>query len=523
MRFCQRFHFGHHFEPSSRNLDNRTVYDDTVDHQILLAMYDVNSFQKGRDLKAAYVTIPIAELVPSHPRASLRLTKLQYTTTGAIMEPGMAAAAYASETAAEGVIGAGFAIAKSTMPLKATWKRIPTNKPLPRSSHSLSIIKGKAYIFGGEEQPREPVSNDMHVYTLPSSGVLDADYKRIPAQAKTDGDAPPPRVGHTANAIGDKIYIFGGRGGKAMQPWEENGRVWVFDTRLNSWNFLDPPKGSPYPPARSYHASAAIAHPQSSMQDHTEDQLESSDSEVYGTIFIHGGCPTAGRVADVWAFDLTACLWSRLPDAPGPARGGPSLTLTQNRLYRFGGFNGEIELGGLDYLDLSTSTFNDKGGKGELAVIPLTGKWESVRTLAEAKIPGNRSVAGLQPITTGQGRNYLLLFLGEGDPSSLGHAGAGKFYDDVWCYQLRPDGMTAASFKDATRQLVGAKTGEGSWTRVEIPEASMTQGEHEHPGPRGWFASTNGNDLDRASVILWGGLTSNNTRADDGWILTVQV
>ena len=439
------------------------------------------------------------------------------------MEPGIAAAAYAAETAVEGAIGAGLAIAKSTMPLKGSWKRIPTSKPLPRSSHSLSIIKGKAYIFGGEEQPREPVSNDMHVYTLPSSGVSEADYKRIPAQSNRDGDTPPPRVGHTANAIGDKIYIFGGRGGRAMQPLEENGRVWVYDTRLNSWNSLDPLNGSPYPAARSYHASAATVHLQRSSQDHTENPVGSLVSEVHGTVFIHGGCPTSGRIADVWAFDIVACLWSRLPDAPGPARGGPSLAFTQNRLYRFGGFNGEIELGGLDYLDLSMSTFNDKGEKGELAVIPLTGRWKTVMTPAEAKIPGNRSVAGLQPITTGQGRNYLLLFLGEGDPSSLGHEGAGKFYNDVWCYQLRPDGMTAASFKDATRQLVGANTGEGSWTCVEIPEATMAQGEHEHPGPRGWFASANGHDLDRASIILWGGLKSNNTQADDGWILTIEV
>ena len=438
------------------------------------------------------------------------------------MEPGVAAAAYVAETAVEGAIGAGLAITKNTMPLKATWKRVITNNPLPRSSHSLSVIKGRAYIFGGEEQSREPVSNDMHVYTLPASGVSEADYKKIPAKADSDGETPPPRVGHTANAIGDRIYVFGGRGGKAMQPLEENGRVWVYDTRLNSWNFLDPVKGSPFPAARSYHASAATNHPRGSEQDYTENPVESPDLVIYGTIFVHGGCPASGRVADVWAFDLAVRLWSRLPDAPGSARGGPNLTFAQNRLYRFGGFDGKNELGGLDYLDLSTSSFNDKGGKGGLAVIPFTGKWETVNTQAEAMTPGDRSVAGLQPITTGHGRNYLVLFLGEGDPSSLGHEGAGRFYDDVWCYQLRPDGMTAASFKDATRQLIGAKTGEGFWTRVEIPEATMTQGEHEHPGPRGWFASTNGRDVDPASIILWGGLKSNNTRADDGWILTVE-
>lgn len=440
------------------------------------------------------------------------------------MDPGVVAGAYAAETVVEGAVGAGFAIAKSTMQLKATWKRIRTGNPLPRSSHSLSVIKGKAYVFGGEEQPREPVRNDMHIYTLPSSGVSEADYKQIAAEANPgEGEIPPSRVGHTANAIGDRIYVFGGRGGKAMQPWEEKGRVWVYDTRLNSWSFLDPLSGSPYPAARSYHASAATMHPRKRVQLNADNPAGSPDPEVQGTIFVHGGCPASGRLADVWAFDLGTRMWSPYPNAPGPARGGPSLTFTQNRLYRFGGFDGKEELGGLDYLDLSVSDISDTGDKGELTIVQPTGKWEAVIPPSATQRPGNRSVAGLQPITTGQGRNYLLLFLGEGDPSSLGHEGAGKFYNDVWCYQSRSDGMTAASFKDATRKLVGAKTGEGSWARVEIPEASMAEGEHEHPGPRGWFASAQVHDLDRASVVLWGGIKSDNIRAGDCWILTVEV
>lgn len=153
-------------------------------------------------------------------------------------------------------------------------------------------------------------------------------------------------------------------------------------------------------------------------------------------------------------------------------------------------------------------------------VAPLTGQWETVEPPSDTNIPGNRSVAGFQPVTTGQGRNYLLLFLGERDPSSSGHEAAGNFWDDVWSFQLPPDGMTAASFKDATRQLFGAKTGEATWARCDIAEASKA-GHTEHPGQRGWFASAR-QSIDPGSVILWGGLTSDNNRAGDGWILTVE-
>ena len=440
----------------------------------------------------------------------------------------MAAAAYGAETAAEGAVGAAVAIAKPTMPLKGgPWKPIPTDKLLPRSSHSLSIVKGKAYIFGGEEQPRIPVDNHLHVFTLPQSEHDETDYQAIPATSSegSQGPVPAPRVGHTATAIDDRIYVFGGRGGKEMQPLDENGRVWVFDTRLNQWTFLSPAKGSPYPDARSYHASASTEHPLSSPNDQTEDSVNTAKSgfDDHGTVFIHGGCPASGRVADVWGFDVAARTWVQYADAPGPARGGPSLTFAQDRLYRYGGFDGQKELGGsLHYLHFVVSTFDDKGGKGEIAVAPRTGQWESFEPPPDTPFPGNRSVAGLHPVTTGQGRHYLLLFLGERDPSSSGHDGAGKFWDDVWSFQLKPEGMTAASMKDATRWLVGAKTAEGSWARVDVPETSLAGGKRAHPGPRGWFASSQGHDLDPGSIVLWGGVQENNKRAGDGWVLTLE-
>ena len=239
-------------------------------------------------------------------------------------------------------------------------------------------------------------------------------------------------------------------------------------------------------------------------------------------MFIHGGCPASGRNADVWGFDVAARTWSRYSDAPGPARGGPSLCFAQDRLYRFGGFDGQKELGGLQCLHFVVATYNDKGGKGEIRITPRTGQWETVEAPEGTHVPGDRSVAGFHPVTTGQGRHYLLLFLGERLPSASGHDGAGKFWSDVWSFQLKPEGMTAASFKDATRWLVGAKTAEGSWARVDVPESSMTEGNKDHPGPRGWFASSQGQDLDPASVVLWGGVQEDNQRAGDGWILTLE-
>src|SRR6266536_5644821 len=121
------------------------------------------------------------------------------------------------KTAAAAVHG----LLQNTHPLKGKWHRI--NAPsLPRSSHSLSVIDGRAYVFGGEINPREPIDNDMHVIILPSGTVMEADYKTIPAKSSNpvngEGAVPEKRVGHTAAVIGERIFIFGGRGGKNMKP-----------------------------------------------------------------------------------------------------------------------------------------------------------------------------------------------------------------------------------------------------------------------------------------------------------------
>lgn len=409
------------------------------------------------------------------------------------------------------------------MTVKATFQQISTSQPLPRSSHTLSIVKGKAYIFGGEIRPREPVDNAVHIFTLPSSSVAEADYQCVPATSRHPGaEVPCARVGPTATTLSDRIYVFGGRGGKEMQPLEEKGRVWVFDTISHSWSYLDPVPGTQYPEARSYHASTANEHPLPSKEVSGLSPSGVSDLDDHGTIFIHGGCPASGRTADVWSFDIAARTWAPLPDAPGPPRGGPCLAFAQNRLYRFGGFDGKNELGGqIDFLEMAKSTIDDHSGKDELMVIPRTGNWETIEIAPDAPNPGKRSVAGFHAVTTGQGRNYLILIFGEGDPSTQGHEGAGKFYSDVWSYQLKPEGMTAASLTDATLQLVGSETAEGTWSQVHAAEATMENGKLVTPGARGWFASAEGGDIGRDSVVLWGGIDEKNERKGDGWIIKV--
>ncbi len=49
---------------------------------------------------------------------------------------------------------------------KATWQEVAAEDILQRSSHIVSVISDRAYIFGGELRPREPKDNDVHVVKL---------------------------------------------------------------------------------------------------------------------------------------------------------------------------------------------------------------------------------------------------------------------------------------------------------------------------------------------------------------------
>ncbi|OCF31650.1 hypothetical protein I317_07482 [Kwoniella heveanensis CBS 569] len=347
---------------------------------------------------------------------------------------------------------------------------------LPRSSHSISVVNGNAYIYGGEINPREPVDGDIHRIEL-SSGR----YERIAGS----GDVPEPRVGHVAGVIEGKIYVFGGRGGPAMTPLDEQGAIHVFDPSTSQWTKLSPtprstPNPSSYPCARSYHCSTV-----------TPD----------GRLIIHAGCGDAstGRLKDTWSFDPSTSEWSQLPDAPGDPRGGSSLAVgSDGRIWRFGGFNGKTEVGGsIEYL---------KGGVADCRV-GETPKWESIifgkstsglgrngpnsatALLSSTTGPGARSVTGLHVID-----ELVVVMGGEGKPSSTGgHDAAGNFWDDVWAF-------------DSSDQR---------WDQLDLKVEGSKEGVME---PRGWFAS---DVVSESSIIVWGGINSKNERLSDGWILRV--
>ena len=136
---------------------------------------------------------------------------------------------------------------------------LSTEKSLPRSSHSVALLNDNLYILGGEVKPREPASPFLHVLNLkglflPAATVADPDGRIKALEADL---SPPLRVGAASVMVDRKIYLWGGRGGKAMTPLDEGGKFWVFDPETSSWAQTPDPSGD-IPEPRSYHCLETI-------------------------------------------------------------------------------------------------------------------------------------------------------------------------------------------------------------------------------------------------------------------------
>ncbi|KAF7508777.1 hypothetical protein GJ744_008654 [Endocarpon pusillum] len=518
------------------------------------------------------------------------------------MEPGIVAAAYAVETAVEGAAVGALAIAQSTVPLKARFYRLPSPSPvLTRSSHTLNVIKGRGYIFGGDGEGVGKGGDDaMHVLTLPTDLVLkDTDYQKISAVARpskaalnAEGEAekksagkaqsgdeeeeddgnnksvPAARAGHTASVIGNRIYIFGGRPARSSDadappnaPLQENGKVYVFEATEKTWRVLVPNEmgcSDDVPQPRNYASSSSTIHPlpirneegtgrgkDELMTDEAKLRLvarrqgedftatDDQQSEGYGTLFLHGGYDAEGKLLrDAWAFDVASRIWSRWADVPSSdgEDGDGNICCIESKLWRCGDDFGKVA-----HFDIVRDEFDDMSGKGELGVGPKTGEWKvhtfgvkpgqeklekqveekmgGKPTNTESLFPARRKRSGFIPVTTGQGRDYLLLVMGEKGPQEV--------VDDIWSFQIPSEKKSAAAIKDTIRTMIGKGTGVEQWAKADIVESDKEEGMLDYPRGLSRFGSSPAGDA-VGDVVIWGGIGPEGEVSADGWILTLE-
>ncbi|TFJ81544.1 hypothetical protein NSK_006796 [Nannochloropsis salina CCMP1776] len=214
-------------------------------------------------------------------------------------------------------------------------------------------------------------------------------------------------------AVGEILYVFGGRQGIAMEegPLDD---LWAFNTTTKAWTCLmehTEEKGGPS--KRSFHQMVAL-----------DDKL-----------YVFGGCGTKGRMHDLYAYDIQKACWEDFPEEKAmKGRGGAGVTGVGGKVWVLGGFAGE-EAKDMWAFDLASKT------------------WEDWSESSADLIP--RSVFGLQPV---QGGRTLLLFGGEVDPSSAGHMGAGGFAADTLLFSLD---LKGEGFKSALSASASAPSPRG--------------------------------------------------------------
>ena len=190
--------------------------------------------------------------------------------------------------------------------MRARWTKLALSEsPVARSSHKLSAIDGKAYLFGGESTARQSIDSTIHCFGKGSDG-----WKWQRLEPASSAAVPPARVGHAQTVVqtkdGPKLVIFGGRAGVEMGE-QELGDL---------WSFAPPSRGNPHgrwtqleaasaPSARSFHAAASWG----------------------SELFIFGGCGASGRMADLHAYDAATNRWRELPPPPPDLAGRGGATL----------------------------------------------------------------------------------------------------------------------------------------------------------------------------------------------------
>ncbi|KAK4223682.1 hypothetical protein QBC38DRAFT_43847 [Podospora fimiseda] len=405
----------------------------------------------------------------------------------------------AGAIAAEQIIATGLeaaaavVIAAPTQPLKVSLTQLP--KPegysvsLARSHHTLTVLKNKAYIFGGQHEPSKLCDAIVHTLSLPDdkihtnpSPTAKTPHTSFPALPVQDASGelfqPSPRAEQAACAFHKFIMIHGGRDAASNPIDNEENVIWLWNTDSLSWSKLrgDTQLYKSMAPRYGHHIFC---------------------DEKQGFILLVGGQADAESInREAWIYDLNQRVWSALPDAPGRPL---AAAYTSHTLYIM------TEEHGMQYLDVkATATEREK---------PL--EWARLDDEpAPAPRPIVREGGALVPIATGHGREYLIYLFG-GQPGE-------KYYSDIWALQLPSTGYSGAAIKDKIRDKVlpkQVKSGEGSWAEVEIlpmQQTEITSGK-VHPGPRGQFGAGR---VDKG-VVVWGGVNAKGETEGDGWVVRV--
>ncbi|XP_049939658.1 kelch domain-containing protein 3 isoform X1 [Schistocerca serialis cubense] len=118
-------------------------------------------------------------------------------------------------------------------PDNLTWSspKVSGMIPAARDGHSACVINNQMFVFGGFEEQMDRFSQDVYALDLRTM---------VWRYIITQGDPPSYRDFHSANAIDDRMYIFGGRG-DVYGPYHSqeelySNSIMYLDTATGVWH-----------------------------------------------------------------------------------------------------------------------------------------------------------------------------------------------------------------------------------------------------------------------------------------------
>jgi len=196
------------------------------------------------------------------------------------------------------------------------WSRpsVTGDIPAARDGHSSCVIDNNMYIFGGYEETNFRFGLDVYRLNLTTMHWSLLHCK---------GEPPAYRDFHSATAIGDCMYIFGGRcdngqwpgAGQSTEYYPDS--VSYLDIKQNRW--ITPDIQAPYPSGRRSHSAICLNN----------------------TLLIFGGYNGTNNEhkSDMWQLDPDSMRWTQIkPRGKGPEpRRRQALCQVGNKLFLFGG------------------------------------------------------------------------------------------------------------------------------------------------------------------------------------------
>jgi hypothetical protein len=156
-------------------------------------------------------------------------------------------------------------------------------RPCARGGHSMACIsENEAVVFGGNDMRN--TFNDVWVLRFEES-FLGHTYvpPRWTRLDKASDKAPPPRVGHTMNAVDDRIVVFGGRN---FLESSFDDKVYILDVTNERWHVRS---------ARDDETAKLALH---------MTRTGHSAIEYNGSVLVFGGLHNVDRYQNVFLSDL---------------------------------------------------------------------------------------------------------------------------------------------------------------------------------------------------------------------------